>query len=183
MQDEFVNKYRLERYGDLLRELSEVMEAKRIYEEHLNAIKGVDYSKIKVTNGSSKHISSQETFVAKLQDINQQIARLDKKIMQEREIIERQLGRLVNHTYREILKMRFVEQKSVYQVSYALRFSHFLKENPVIPASEWQAAFYDAHLLKYRDEIMRLQRQALSQLERISLTPYIQETRQLTIDA
>lgn len=182
MQDEFVNKYRLERYGGLLRELSELMEEKRIYEEHLNAIKAVDYSKIKVTNGSSKVTSTQETFVLKLQEINQQIDRLDKKIMQEREIIERQLGRLANHTYRQILKMRFVEQKSVYQVSYTLRLSQFLKENPATPTTELQKAFYDAHILKYRDEIMRLQRQALNQLAKISLIPYVQETSQLTIE-
>lgn len=183
MQNEFVNKYRLERYGGWLNELSQLLEEKRIYEEHLSAIKAVDYSKSRVTNGNSKALSSQEIFVAKLQEVNQQIDRLDKKIMEEREIIERQLGRLVNPTYRKILKKRFVEQKSVFQVSYELRLSQFIKEHPGISSSELQAAFYNAHILKYRDEIMRLQRQALSQLERISLTPYIPETSQLTIDA
>lgn len=183
MQNEFVNKYRLERYGGWLNELSQLLEEKRIYEEHLSAIKAVDYSKSRVTNGNSRALSSQEIFVAKLQEVNQQIDCLDKKIMEEREIIERQLGRLVNPTYRKILKKRFVEQKSVFQVSYELRIWRFYIEHPEINSSELQAAFHNEYTLKYRDEIMRLQRQALSQLERISLTPYIPETSQLTIDA
>lgn len=165
--DTVITLKRLDDFGEVLREYGALLKQKSNLEKRINPLKGVDYSKEKVINGTSRKNSEQERYVLQLEKINARIAYYDEWLIPEREIIETQIARVRRWEYRKILVLRYIEKWKWSEIIHEF----FSFEND----------FEEQKRDKYKDKVLYWNRQALKELEKVGQKSYIKTEEQLRI--
>lgn len=158
---------RLDNYAEIVKEYDYLLHQKNNLIKKLG-LKGVDYSKIKVTSGNGAKISEQEHYVMSLQKINAKIADYESWLKPEKEIIKTQIARIKKWHFRKILVLRYIEK---------WKWSEIIDE-----FFGFEDDFEDEKNLKYKDKIFDWNRRALAELEKVSAMPYIPSTKQLVME-
>ena len=158
---------RLDNYAEIVKEYDYLLHQKNNLIKKLG-LKGVDYSKIKVTSGNGAKISEQEHYVMSLQKINAKIADYESWLKPEKEIIKTQIARIKKWHFRKILVLRYIEK---------WKWSEIIDE-----FFGFEDDFEDEKNLKYKDKIFDWNRRALAELEKVSAMPYIPNTKQLVME-
>lgn len=165
MNYEPITIQRLDDFGAILREYESLKDQKYKLEKQLG-LSGVDYSKLKVTNGNGQKYSAQERFTIALQKINAKMLEYEQWLKPEKEIIISQISRIKRQEYRKILVLRYIEK---------------WKWAEIIQECFWFESDYETEKQnKYKDKVLYWNRQALKELEQISQKPYI-EVKQLVL--
>ncbi len=157
---------RLDNYAEIVKEYDYLLHQKNNLIKKLG-LKGVDYSKIKVTAGNGAKISEQEHYVMSLQKVNAKIANYESWLKPEKEIIKTQIARIKKWHFRKILVLRYIEK---------WKWSEIIDE-----FFGFEDDFEDEKNLKYKDKIFDWNRRALAELEKISAKPYVKASKQLTL--
>lgn len=158
---------RLDNYAEIVKEYDYLLHQKNNLIKKLG-LKGVDYSKIKVTSGNGAKISEQEHYVMSLQKINAKIADYESWLKPEKEIIKTQIARIKKWHFRKILVLRYIEK---------WKWSEIIDE-----FFGFEDDFEDEKNLKYKDKIFDWNRRALAELEKVSAMPYKKATKQLVLE-
>ncbi len=158
---------RLDNYAEIVKEYDYLLHQKNNLIKKLG-LKGVDYSKIKVTSGNGAKISEQEHYVMSLQKINAKIADYESWLKPEKEIIKTQIARIKKWHFRKILVLRYIEKWKWLEI-----IDEFFG---------FEDDFEDEKNLKYKDKIFDWNRRALAELEKVSAMPYIPSTKQLVLE-
>lgn len=158
---------RLDNYAEIVKEYDYLLHQKNNLIKKLG-LKGVDYSKIKVTSGNGAKISEQEHYVMSLQKVNAKIADYESWLKPEKEIIKTQIARIKKWHFRKILVLRHIEK---------WKWSEIIDE-----FFGFEDDFEDEKNLKYKDKIFDWNRRALAELEKVSAMPYIPSTKQLVLE-
>lgn len=158
---------RLDNYAEIVKEYDYLLHQKNNLIKKLG-LKGVDYSKIKVTSGNGAKISEQEHYVMSLQKINAKIADYESWLKPEKEIIKSQIARIKKWHFRKILVLRYIEK---------WKWSEIIDE-----FFGFEDDFEDEKNLKYKDKIFDWNRRALAELEKVSAMPYTPSTKQLVME-
>lgn len=159
---------RLRDYRFKLLELERLLEQKQGLLEKISTLKGIDYSKDKVTTGNGPKQSGQERYAAALERVNEDIDFYKYKVfkcadgsnyglIKEAEIIKKQLDRIPEEHYKKLLIKRYIENKKFSVITY-----DFFCGKPD----------YEDNYLRYHDKIMDWHKSALVRLENISERPY-----------
>ena len=166
IQTEAITKQRLEDFGEVIREYNELKRQKFLITKKLG-LKGVDYSKIKVTNGDSRHSSEQERYIAKLERINNKIKEYEEWINPEKEIIKNQIARVKRWEFRKVLVYRYIEKWKISEI--------------VQDFFEFEDDYEENKNDKYKERILYWLDRGYQELEEISSKPYIPAPQQLTL--
>lgn len=158
---------RLDNYAEIVKEYDYLLHQKNNLIKKLG-LKGVDYSKIKVTSGNGAKISEQEHYVMSLQKINAKIADYESWLKPEKEIIKSQIARIKKWHFRKILVLRYIEK---------WKWSEIIDE-----FFGFEDDFEDEKNLKYKDKIFDWNRRALAELEKVSAMPYKKAAKQLVLE-
>lgn len=158
---------RLNNYTEIVKELDYLLMQKENLKSKIGILKGVDYTKIKVTTGNGTKLSEQERYAAALQKINIEIDKYRAWLPNEHQIIKTQIARVKKWNYRKLLVLRYLEKRKWADITEEF----FGFEND----------FEDEKNLKYKDKIMYWNRQALAELSKVSSKPYINIEKQLKI--
>ena len=158
---------RLDNYSEIEKEYNYLLNQKLNIIKKINTLHGIDYSKIKVTSGNGSKISEQEHYVMMLQKINKKLADYESWLKPEKEIINIQIARVKKWNYRKILVLRYIEK---------WKWSEIIDEFFC-----FEADFEEEKNNKYKDKILYWNRQALSELEKVSTKPYVKASKQLTL--
>ncbi len=159
---------RLDDFAEISQEYNELLERKKKMERRLNSLAAVDYSKIKVTSGDNKCISTQERYAVALEALNEEIHKYEGWLPREKEIIKNQIARISKPRYRQVLVLRYIER---------------WKWSEIIEECFWYEDNFDEDKNgKYKDIVMYWNRRALEELEKISQKPYSPIVRQLVIN-
>lgn len=158
---------RLDNYAEIVKEYDYLLHQKNNLIKKLG-LKGVDYSKIKVTSGNGAKVSEQEHYVMSLQKVNAKIADYESWLKPEKEIIKTQIARIKKWHFRKILVLRYIEK---------WKWSEIIDE-----FFGFEDDFEDEKNLKYKDKIFDWNRRALAELEKVSAMPYIPSTKQLVME-
>lgn len=150
---------RLDNFAEVNKEYNFLLNQKRGLEKKINTLKGVDYSKIKVTSGNAYNCSEQENYILKLEKINQKLAEYEAWLKPESQIIKTQIARVKKWHYRKILVYRYIEK---------WKWTEIIQD-----FFEFEDDFQTEKDAKYREKIMYWNRQALAELEKISKKPYV----------
>lgn len=162
-----ITKERLDNYAEIVKEYDYLLHQKNNLIKKLG-LKGVDYSKIKVTSGNGAKISEQEHYVMSLQKVNAKIADYESWLKPEKEIIKTQIARIKKWHFRKILVLRYIEK---------WKWSEIIDE-----FFGFEDDFEEEKNLKYKDKIFDWNRGALADLEKVSAMPYIPSTKQLVLE-
>ena len=157
---------RLDNYAEIVKEYDYLLHQKNNLIKKLG-LKGVDYSKIKVTSGNGAKISEQEHYVMSLQKINSKIADYESWLKPEKEIIKTQIARIKKWHFRKILVLRYIEK---------WKWSEIIDE-----FFGFEDDFEEEKNLRYKDKIFDWNKAALAELEKISAKPYVKASKQLTL--
>lgn len=157
---------RLDNYAEIVKEYDYLLHQKNNLIKKLG-LKGVDYSKIKVTSGNGAKISEQEHYVMSLQKINAKIADYESWLKPEKEIIKTQIARIKKWHFRKILVLRYIEK---------WKWSEIIDE-----FFGFEDDFEEEKNLRYKDKIFDWNKAALAELEKISAKPYVKASKQLTL--
>lgn len=156
---------RLDAYLDGVKELHQLFEQKQAIEEKIGSLSGIDYTRTKVSSGNSPKDTEQERFAIALEKVNQRIDELKFWTKSEHSIITTQIARVKKWNYRKVLVLRYIEK---------------WKWSEITQDFFWLESDYEeAKDTKYRETIMRWNRQAITELENISNKPYKPITKQL----
>ena len=158
---------RLDNYAEIAKEYDYLLHQKNNLIKKLG-LKGVDYSKIKVTSGNGAKISEEEHYVMSLQKINAKIADYESWLKPEKEIIKTQIARIKKWHFRKILVLRYIEK---------WKWSEIIDE-----FFGFEDDFEDEKNLKYKDKIFDWNRRALAELEKVSAIPYKKISKQLVLE-
>lgn len=158
---------RLDNYAEIVKEYDYLLHQKNNLIKKLG-LKGVDYSKIKVTSGNGAKVSEEEHYVMSLQKINAKIADYESWLKPEKEIIKTQIARIKKWHFRKILVLRYIEK---------WKWSEIIDE-----FFGFEDDFEDEKNLKYKDKIFDWNRRALAELEKVSAMPYKKATKQLVLE-
>lgn len=165
---EHITEERLKLFSEMQKEYNTLLERKKKMERRLNSLNAVDYSKIKVTSGDNKCVSTQERFVVALEEINAKIHEYEGWLPFEKEIIKNQIARIYKPRYRQVLVLRYIER---------------WKWSDIIEECFWyEDDFEEEKCGKYKDMVMYWNRRALEELKKISAKPYVPISRQLVLD-
>lgn len=156
---------RLSAYVDGVKELDRLLYYKKGIEEKIGSLNGVDYSQTKVNTGKNQKISEQERFTIALEKVNKRIDEWKIWLNAEHEIIITQIARVKKWEYRKILVLRYVE---------GWKWAEVVQE-----FFEFEKDYEEEKHTKYRETIMRWNRNAIKELEEVSSKPYIPATKQL----
>lgn len=157
---------RLDNYSEIEKEYNFLLRQKENLIKKLG-LKGVDYSKIKVTSGNGVKISEQEHYVMSLQKINSKLHEYEGWLPFEKEIIKTQIARIKKWHFRKILVLRYIEK---------WKWSEIIDE-----FFGFEEDFNEEKNLKYKDKIFDWNRRALAELEKVSAKPYVKASKQLTL--
>lgn len=150
---------RLDDYCEIVRELDFLLRQKDGLTKKINGLKGIDYSRLKVTSGNTAKISEEERFVIALDKINKKIVEYKAWLIPEHEIIKTQIARIKKWNYRKILVYRYLEK---------WKWSEIIQD-----FFEFEDDYEEEKSGKYKDTIMYWHRRALEELEKISNRPYV----------
>ena len=158
---------RLNQYTDKVAELDALLDKKQKIQAKLDGLKGVDYSKQKITTGNVQNTSNQEYYAMKLEKVNQEIDKLKYKcfgvygLLEEHKVIKTQIGRIQggkeSWKYRKILVLRFLEKWKWIEI-----IKDFYGR---------EKDFEEQKYSKYWDKMMDWRKSALRKLEQVSSTP------------
>lgn len=149
----------LEWYGESCRILEIYKTEKTALIKRINTLKSVDYSKDRVTNGASQHVSEEERFTLRLEKINGLIAECEKILLPAKERLKQQISRIKRAEYRKILILRYVER---------------WKWSDIIQECFWYEEDFDkSDYTKYKDKVLYWNRASLKALEDLSDKPFI----------
>ena len=162
-----IDKEWLDWFGESWRLYEDYKQQRDTLLKRINALKAVNYTSEKVTNGASSHISEQERFAMKLEKINTTIKECESILFPAKERLKKQIARIKRAEYRKILILRYVER---------------WKWSDIIEECFWYESNFDKSDQKWKDKIMQQNRAALSQLEKLSNKPYISTEEQLTLE-
>lgn len=167
MYCETINKSRLERYLDKVRELDFLLEKKhRLEQKH--GLKSVDLSKTRVTNGSSKPFSVQEQNAIELEKVNKEITELKAFVIPEHKELKTQLSRLKKWYWRRVIDFKYLQKMKTSEI-----VSYFFGD---------EEDYEIEKDLKYRKKVDRWIDEAITNLEKVSEKPFIKKERQLVIE-
>lgn len=166
-----VNEKRIKLYVGIAKEMLALIQHKRNLEKYCQ-LKGVDYSRIKVTAGNGRKTSEEERRGMLLQQINKRLSEYRAWIVPEHVEILTQINRLDSPRYRAILKMYYF-QRAKFKTWKDITFRFF-----------GAAGDYDENYENYKRMVMYWRKRALLELETISAKPYIPaaQDKQLTIN-
>lgn len=167
MYYETITKDRLKTYLDKVQELNFLMQRKHRIELKCG-LKGVDLSKTKVINGSSKPFSTPEQFTIELERINNEIKKSRAFLDTEHKELTAQIGRLKRWYWRRVVVYKYLEAWKISEI-----VSYFFSD---------EEDFEIEKDLKYRKKIERWLDEAIENLEKISEKPFIKKERQLVIE-
>lgn len=159
---------RLDNFSEIEKEYNYLLNQKSKIIQRTSTLRGIDYSKIKVTSGNGQKISEEEHYAMKLQKINAKLSDYESWLKPEKEIIKTQIARIKKWNYRKILVLRYIER---------WKWSEIIDE-----FFGFEADFEEEKNDKYKDKILYWNRQAVSELEKVSAKPYIKAVqKQLTL--
>ncbi|MBR4122997.1 MAG: hypothetical protein IKY45_03825 [Clostridia bacterium] len=162
MYYQILNKERLEEYRKIVNWLQSLYARRRELLQTMG-LKSVDLSRTRVTSGS-KPMSEEERNAIKLEKINREIKENEAKRNVLFDEFETQIKRLPDPKHQFFLREYYVDntpRKEVIDMIYG------------------EGAHLDAGKIKKFD---RLQTAALNSLQKVSKTPFIEVTQQLTIE-
>lgn len=159
---------RLNNYTEIVKELDFLLQQKQKIEQKIGTLSGIDYSKIRVTTGNGNKQSEQERWASSLEKINSKIAEYKHWLKPEHEIIKTQISRVKKWNYRKVLVLRYLEKWKWSEITDEF----FGFEND----------FEEEKYTKYRETVMRWNRQALTELETVSSKPYKPISKQLSFE-
>lgn len=167
MADAVIDKDWLEWYGDAWRVYDEYLKQREALLKRINSLKSIDYSKDRVTNGASIHISEQERFAMKFEKINALIRECEEILLPAKDRLKKQIARIKRAEYRKILILRYIER---------------WKWTDIIEECYWYEDSFDkSDISKWKDKIMQQNRAALKKLEELSEKPFIPAEKQLNL--
>lgn len=168
---------RLNQYTDKVAELDALLDKKQKIQAKLDGLKGVDYSKQKITTGNAQNTSNQEYYAMKLEKVNQEIDKLKYKcfgvygLLEEHEVIKTQIARIQggkeSWKYRKILVLRFLEKWKWIEI--------------IEDFFEFEDDFEEQKYDKYWDTMMDWRKSALNELGKVSKRPYKPIVKQLQL--
>lgn len=162
---ELITLERLDNYTEIVKELDHLLRQKENLKSKIMSLQSIDYSKIKVTSGNGSKTSTQEHYAILMEKINKKIDQYRAWLPPEHEIIKTQIARVKKWNYRKVLVLRYLEKWKWSEIT-----AEFF---------EFEPDFEDEKDLKYKDTIMRWNRQALAELEKVSAKPYVKLEKQL----
>lgn len=165
--DSQIDKEWLDWFGESWRLYEDYKRQRDTLLKRINALKAVNYTSEKVTNGASSHLSEQERFAMKLEKINTTIKECESILFPAKERLKKQISRIKRAEYRKILILRYIER---------------WKWSDIIEECYWYESDFDKSEQKWKDKIMQQNRAALSQLEKLSDKAYIPTEKQLQIE-
>lgn len=162
MYYQILNKERLEEYRQIVKWLQTLYHNRRELLKTMG-LKSYDFSKTKVTSGT-KQMSEEERNAIKLEKLNNEIKENELK----RDVLfnefETQIKRLRNPQHRFFIREYYVDNTP---------------RKDVINMMFGEGAHMNSNAVKKFD---RLQQAALNELQKVSKTPFIEVTEQLTIE-
>lgn len=163
-----ITKERLESFYNNCKYLKKLEIEAEGFRKNYNFLKSSgDFSNTKVTTGRKKP-SEEELFLQLMEKKNKEYSVLKQELEEEKFIIETQIKRLTNPTYKTILIRRYLQLKSWKDITIEL---YGAKDDWVI----WGNT-------KYELLTMNLHRRARDKLIDISLKAFIPEQTQLTLE-
>ena len=167
MYYETITKERLKTYLDKVQELNFIMEKKHRIEAKCG-LKGVDLSKIKVINGSSKPFSAPENFTIELEKINKDIKEIRAYLDTEHKELITQIRRLKRWYWRRVIVYKYIEAWKMSEIT-----AYFFGD---------EEDFEIEKEGKYRKKVERWLDEAVENLQKVSEKPFIKRERQLVIE-
>lgn len=167
MISEKITLQRLDDYAQIVKEYKRLISQKQQIIKKLGYLSSVDYSAIKVTSGNGRKITDEERYAISLEKINRKLEEYRAFLIPEQKIIKTQIGRISKMTYRQLLIMRYI---------YRLKWSKIIYE-----FFNLEEDFEEEKNDKYKDKILYWNRQAVSELEKLSSKPYIKAEIQLSL--
>lgn len=164
---ETINKERLDRYLDSVKALDEALRKKHLIEARIGN-KGIDYSKTKITHGNGKQTTEPEKFAIDLERINKEIDELKAFTIPEHKILVAQISRLKKHAWRKAITYRYIEGEKISDI--------------VQREFYYEPDFEDEKNGKYKKRVERWLSDAIDELEKVSLKPFIKKERQLVFE-
>lgn len=153
-----INKEWLEWYGDAWRVYEDYLKQKDILEKRINAVAGVNYSNVKVTNGSGHFLSEEEKYILRLEKINRLIKECEEILLPAKSRLKQQIARIHKSEYRKVLILRYVER---------------WKWVDIINECFWYEEDLNYNFEKYKTKIMYWNKAALERLEELSQQAFI----------
>lgn len=124
----------------------------------INSLKSIDYSKDKVMNGASQHISEQERYAMKLEKINRLIAEAETILLPAKARLITQIRRIKNSNYRAVLILYYVERRKITDI--------------VEYIFDVQLDYEEKKDTTYLDCVKRWKREAIEKLEELNNTAF-----------
>lgn len=162
-----ITKDRLRTYLDKVQELNFLLQRKHNLEVK-NGLKGVDLSKTKVTNGSSKPFSTPEQFTIELERINNEVKKARAFLDTEHKELITQISRLKRWYWRRVIVYKYIEAWKMPEI-----IAYFFSDEDDYEVEKD---------LKYRKKIERWLDEGLENLQKVSEKPFIKQTKQLVIE-
>lgn len=162
-----INKERLRTYLDKVQELNFLLQRKHKLEVK-SGLKGVDFSKTKVTNGNSHPFSTPEQYTIELERINNEIKKSRAFLDKEHDELVSQIGRLKRWYWRRVLVYKYIEAWKMPEI-----IAYFFSDEDDFEVEK------DS---KYRKKVERWLDEAIENLQKISEKPFIKQTKQLVIE-
>lgn len=162
-----ITKERLNTYLDKVQELNFLLNRKHALETKCG-LKGVDLSKTKVTNGSSKPFSTPEQYTIELEKVNNEIKKVRAFLDAEHNELVTQIGRLKRWYWRRVIVYKYIEAWKMPEI-----ISYFFSDEDDFEVEK------DA---KYRKKVERWLDEGLENLQKVSDKPFIKQTKQLVIE-
>lgn len=155
---ELITTERLDRYKEQVKELNALLERKEKIKAKLG-LRGVDYSKDKITHGNKQPLTEEEEYTNKLLKINAEIKKIEPVVFREHQILKTQISRLSKRRYREVLIYRYIE---------GWKWSQIKKE-----FFEMEEDYEEQKDEKYHRKVMYWHSRALEELQKVSSKPFI----------
>lgn len=149
----------LEWFGQSWRILGKYKRLRTQLISKINSLKSIDYSKDKVMNGASQHISEQERFAMKLEKINRLIAEAETILLPAKARLIAQIRRIKNSNYRAVLILYYVERRKITDI--------------VEYIFDVQLDYEEKKDTTYLDCVKRWKREAIEELNKLNTKSYV----------
>lgn len=174
--NEVITKESLQRFHNLFQYWSKLLERKMTIVQTLT-LHGVKYSDMKVTSGNGRKLSEQERYVIALERINDEIAKLNIELEQNKEFIKTQINRITNPIYSKIIQLKYIDNWSTWEVIEDLYIGH-PKWNPDMDLEEFKKSpEYEA----FRNDFYKREARAIKELEKLTGHAFVPNQNQLRI--
>lgn len=162
-----ITKERLNTYLDKVQELSFLIQRKHNIETK-SGLKGLNLSKIKVTNGSLKPFSTPEKHTIELEHVNNDIKKVRAFLDTEHQELITQIGRLKRWYWRRVIVYKYIEAWKISEI-----ISYFFADEEDYEIEKEG---------KYRKKVERWLDEAVENLQKVTQKPFIKQTKQLIIE-